>query len=139
MSTVVKPELSRKNEYFVERHRFYELKAFCMQYPIWVRARAALDGYSASSENMERLSKTNNIPNPTEKCVEAMEYYTHRIDMVERAAKDTDEILAPYLIKAITLGRSYDWLRVNMDIPYSRGVYYHLYRRFFWILNKLRE
>lgn len=139
MSTEIKPELSRRNPYYIEKYRFLELKAFCMQYPIWIKARSSIDGYSASAENMERLSRTNNIQNPTERCVEAMLYYTHRIDMIETAAKRTDEALAPYLIKAVTNGRSYDWLQVNTSIPYSRGEYYHLYRRFFWILNKLRE
>ena len=35
MSTVIRPELSKNNEYWIPRQRFYELKHFCLQYPSW--------------------------------------------------------------------------------------------------------
>ena len=44
MGTTIRPELSEKNPYWIERHRYYELKHFCLQYPIWKKAYAALDG-----------------------------------------------------------------------------------------------
>ena len=46
MGTTIRPELSEKNPYWIERHRYYELKHFCLQYPIWKKAYAALDGFS---------------------------------------------------------------------------------------------
>ena len=46
MGTTIRPELSEKNPYWIERHRYYELKHFCLQYPIWKKAYAALDGLS---------------------------------------------------------------------------------------------
>ena len=30
-----KPELSKKSKYWIPRHRYYELKHFCLQYPEW--------------------------------------------------------------------------------------------------------
>lgn len=38
MSTTIHPELSKKNTYWIEKHRYYELKHFCLQYPIWKEA-----------------------------------------------------------------------------------------------------
>lgn len=35
MSTVLRAELSRKNRYWISKHRYYELKHFCLQYPEW--------------------------------------------------------------------------------------------------------
>lgn len=35
MATTIRPELSEKNPYWIEKHRYYELKHFCLQYPIW--------------------------------------------------------------------------------------------------------
>lgn len=37
MGTNIRPELSNKSPYWIERHRYYELKHFCLQYPIWKR------------------------------------------------------------------------------------------------------
>ena len=40
MATTIRPELSEKNPYWIEKHRYYELKHFCLQYPIWRKAYA---------------------------------------------------------------------------------------------------
>jgi len=46
MGTTIKPELPDKNKHYIEKHRYYELKHFCLQYQAWKRAYAALDGLS---------------------------------------------------------------------------------------------
>lgn len=33
MGTVIRPETSKKNKYWIPRHRYHELKHFCLQYP----------------------------------------------------------------------------------------------------------
>ena len=43
MATVLRSELSSKNKYYIDKHRYYELKHFCLQYPEWKRAYAYLD------------------------------------------------------------------------------------------------
>ena len=35
MSTTIHPEVSEKNKYWIDKHRYYELKHFCLQYPLW--------------------------------------------------------------------------------------------------------
>lgn len=47
MATTIRPELSEKNPYWIEKHRYYELKHFCLQYPIWRKAYASLDGFNS--------------------------------------------------------------------------------------------
>ena len=46
MATEIRPELSEKNPYWIGKHRYYELKHFCLQYPIWKKAYNALLGLS---------------------------------------------------------------------------------------------
>lgn len=41
MGTIIRPELSEKNKYWLEKHRYYELKHFCLQYPLWKQAYLA--------------------------------------------------------------------------------------------------
>lgn len=43
MATMIRPELSRNNKYWISKHRYYELKHFCLQYPLWKSAYAAFD------------------------------------------------------------------------------------------------
>ena len=59
--------------------------------------------------------------------------------MVEKATNEANGDLAEYILKGVTEGLSYDVLKVKMDIPCCKDVYYENYRRFFWILNKMRD
>lgn len=138
MRTRTLPELSKKNKYWVEKHRYYELKHFCLQYPIWKQAYAALDSLSRRPDDLLNF-KTNVKSDPTAKCAESRIFYSQRISMIEKAAKETDESLAYYIIKGVTEELTYEHLKVNYNIPCCRNTYYELYRRFFWILNKIRN
>lgn len=138
MGTVIRPELSEKNKYFIEKHRYYELKHFCLQYPIWKKAYAGLDGLSRRPIDLAVLSKTKTISDPTAKCAEAKLFYSERMDMIERVSVDAAADLANYILRAVTEELSYDHLKTSLEIPCCRDVYYILYRRFFWLLNKER-
>lgn len=43
MGTTIRPEISKKNRYWIDKHRYYELKYFCLQYPTWKKAHSSLD------------------------------------------------------------------------------------------------
>lgn len=65
MGTTLRAELSEKNPYWIEKHRYYELKHFCLQYPIWKKAYTALDGTNTKTMNLAMRVITNNIDDPT--------------------------------------------------------------------------
>ncbi|MFI3115347.1 MAG: hypothetical protein R3Y12_04310 [Clostridia bacterium] len=132
-----KPKLSEKNIYWVEKHRFYELKHFCRQYPIWKKAYLSLDGYT--NRLMTEIPTKSKDGHPVEKCVEAREWYYDRMLMIEKTAVDTDTALSAYIIRGVTEGLSYDVIKVQYNIPCCRDVYYRMYRRFFWLLNNVRQ
>ena len=138
MSTLTRPVLSKKNEYFIEKHRYYELKHFCLQYPIWIEAKKSLDSMAINPLTLEAVSHSN-ISDPVARCQLAREKYDKLITTVERAAQCTDEFLAYYILKAVTENKSYESLRTLYMMPCSRDIYYKMYRKFFWILNKIRE
>lgn len=141
MSTVIRPETSEKNIYWLPRHRYYELKHFCMQYPDWKKARLALIGMACNSTEEEKIptSKTNAISDPTGNEAIAISYFSDRINMVEKAAIEADPELSNYILVGITEGLSYNILKARLDIPCCKETYYDRYRRFFWILNKTRN
>lgn len=139
MATLIRPEVSRKNKYWIDKHRHYELKHFCLQYPKWKKAYADLLDLSISVSKIDNV-RTSNLPgNPTEKYAMQKAYYAERIKMVERAAMDADEYLWKYILRAVTEGLSYTYLKTKLDIPCSRDTYYDRYRRFFWLLSEARD
>lgn len=138
MTTVIRAEISEKNKYWIDKHRHYELKHFCLQYPLWKKAYAEFNDTSIPLSMIERIP-TNNIPgDPTAKRAIMKTYYAERINMIEKVAFETDNCLHTYILKAVTEGLSYTYLRARLNIPCGRDLYYDRYRRFFWLLSKTR-
>lgn len=137
MSTVIRPEVSKKNQYWIEKHRYYELKHFCLQYPNWKKVITLIDGLSAAPFGNDRVGSSY-VSNPTERSAIARSYYVDRMQMIENSAYEASKDLAPYIIKGVTDGLSYDIIKVKIGIPCSKDVYYDAYRRFFWILDRVR-
>lgn len=139
MTTIIRAEISTKNKYWIDKHRHYELKHFCLQYPSWKKEYKRLDGPNLPSSIVERPS-SNNLPgDPTGNCVLIKDYYSKRIKIIEDTARATDEFLYDYILKAVTEGLSYTYLQTVMGIPCSRDTYYDRYRKFFWLLSKERD
>ena len=138
MSTTIRPEISEKNPYWIDKHRFYELKHFCLQYPIWKKAYASIDNLARKQSDIF-INRTNSISDPVQKCVEQRMYYAERIEMIEKAAKDASDEFSSYILKAVTEGYSYNYLKTVLNMPCCKETYYEVYRRFFWLLNKTRK
>lgn len=140
MGTNIRPEISEKNKYYIDRHRYYELKHFCLQYPLWRKNYNTVDGYSTNvSIGNTRIAKTNMIVDPVYRLAEVKLYFYERMKMVERAAEEADPFLANYILMAVTEGRSYVNLKARFNMPCSKDNYYEVYRRFFWLLSKARN
>lgn len=138
MPTVIRPELSKNNKYWISKHRHYELKHFCLQYPIWKKALAEMS-ISGITSTFERTSNNNQYGNPTANLALNRIYYSKNIELIEETAKETDKFLAEYILKAVTEGYSYTYLKCRLGMPYSRDLYYEKYRRFFWLLSQERN
>lgn len=136
MATIIRPTLAEKNKYYIEKHRYYELKHFCMQYPIWKKAYQSLNKLSNSNEIAEHFDM---YDDPTAQCGIAMAFYSTRIEMVESCCRKADDDLYIYILKAVTEGLSYNTLLMKENIPCSRDTYYDRYRKFFYLLNKVRD
>ena len=137
MTTRIRPEISEKNKYWIDKHRHYELKHFCLQYPTWKRILSALGDVGTSST--VGAIKTNDISDPTSSIVIKRMYYKNRIELIERAAREADKVLYSYIIKGVTEGLSYNCLRTKFNIPCGRDMYYDRYRKFFWLLSNSRK
>lgn len=52
MATSIVPKLSKTNPYYISKHRYYELKHFCLQYPEWQREIRELKAKSIRTTSM---------------------------------------------------------------------------------------
>jgi len=139
MATMIRPEISIKNKYHIDKHRHYELKHFCLQYPAWKKAYAEFSNPNMPLSTIERVA-TSNIPgDPTAKRAMLKAHYSERMRLIEQTAKEADQYLYDYILKAVTEELSYTYLKSRLGIPCSRDTYYDRYRRFFWLLSEARK
>ena len=137
MSTVIRNEISKKNKWYIGKHRYLELKHFCLQYPEWKeeyhRLYSPLRGYRSDLER-----KSDSFLDPTGDIAIRRAKLFHQMKIVEQAAIEADPELADYILLAVTTGASWEFLDMRQAIPCCRQTYYDRYRRFFWCLNKER-
>lgn len=139
MATVIRAQISEKNKYYIDKHRYYELKHFCLQYNEWKKEYLNCTESIIFTSSLERTGESNIHSDLTAKYAIKKAQYGERIKMVETLAKEADEFLYPYILKAVTEGLSYTYLKARMDIPCGRDMYYDRYRKFFWLLSEHRN
>ena len=138
MATVIRPKISEKNKYYIDKHRYYELKHFCLQYSKWKKAYAACNDSLIFAANFDKMPSSNVHSDVTAKYAMKKVLYSDRIKLIDDAAKEADDFLYPYILRAVTEGLSYTYLKASLDIPCGRDMYYDRYRKFFWLLSEAR-
>lgn len=139
MATTIRPEVSMKNRYYIDKHRHYELKHFCLQYPKWKKAYIDSLDVDVPMSMIEGSQISDGVYDPKSSRALTRAYYSKRMQMLEQVAKDADKYLWFYILKAVTEGLSYTYLRTKLDIPCGKDMYYDRYRRFFWLLSEIRD
>jgi hypothetical protein len=139
MATMIRAEVSLKNKYYIDKHRHYELKHFCLQYPDWKKAYADFNDPSIPLSTIE-WAPTSNLPgDPTSKRALMKAQYAERIALIEKVAMEADRYLHDYILKAVTEDLPYTYLKSKLGIPCGKDMYYDRYRRFFWLLSEARK
>ena len=139
MATVIRPEISSKSKYWIDKHRYYELKHFCLQYLNWKKTYAAIDELSMTSSQLDKMPSSNLPGDLTAKYAVRKAHYSRLIGLIEKAALEADRELYIYILKAVTEGLSYTYLKTRLEIPCGRDMYYDRYRKFFWLLSEARN
>ena len=137
MGTVIRPEVSKKNEFYIDRHRYYELKHYCLQYRSWEKDLQTINLYPRQA--LDRIAYHPESIDPVLKLVEARMYYTHRINQLKVIAEEIDPVIGPCVLEGVTTNTSYEKLRAWIDIPCCKDYYYTVYRKFFWLLDRYRK
>lgn len=138
MATLIRAELSKKNKYWISKHRHYELKHFCLQYPEWKKACAIHSGKITSLMTLSASVTNLATTYPTTTNSSLVSIYARQIELVERTAIEADPYLYDYILKGVTEGRSYTYLKAVLGMPCGKDMYYDRYRKFFWLLSNAR-
>lgn len=139
MSTVIVPEVTKENKYYISKHRYYELKHFCLQYPEWRSKYEKLNMITASSPNLQSIPVQNSNGDKVLDLGVELASLHMKMDLIGRICEETDPELKNYIFKSVTQNLAYTYFETHDRIPCSRGTFYDRYRRFFWLLDQAKE
>ena len=124
------------DEYGINKKRYRELKAFCLQYPNWKEKEAEILESGRNLTDMPVVK--NHISDPTQKKGFALilSNVTSKIKLIEETAREVDVIMAEYLIRNVTTRYNGYHELVNCGMTCSRSDFYRKRRQFFCYLNK---
>ena len=130
----LKAELSEKNQYWISKHRYYELKHFCLQYKEWRRMYSNLE-FKMEGKLGDGVQQSE-VPDPTAKLGQMRADLKRAMELIEICAHDSDPILGVYVFRGVTEGIPFVQMQTLDRIPCGKDMYYECYRRFFWLLSQ---
>lgn len=132
MGTVIRPEVSKRNQYYISKHRYYELKHYCLQYPEFKKIYNALcediPGGIIKLEHHDGAVKE-------DKRIAVRQRYLDQMELIEKCCMLASPVLSAYILKAVTEGKSYNYLIMHDRMPCGKDMYYNAYRKFYYILS----
>lgn len=137
MATKIRPEMSKKNPYWISRERYYELLHFCKQYNDWIREYNKLSRIETG--NINYISGVKTEESKVERRAIELASIRSKMDLVDAAAETTGRDVKDYILKGVIDGLTYNDMAARETLPFSRDYYYECYRRFFYELDKIRE
>ena len=127
-------DLKLAGEYEISRHRYRELKEFCLQYE---EKKAELKQLYSSSSVPPEVSVMGGTPGkPTERKAMRAINLKNDIEVIEKALNNAcgDDVgMVELLKKNVTLGYGFDNLG---SVPCACRTFYKYRRKFFFILNQ---
>ena len=127
---------SEKNPYYISKHRYLELKHFCLQYPEWKKRYLELQLVLNKSGIIFSPSSQLYVSDPVGNIAIEMAELKRKMELVEDTAKCTDESLSCYILEAVTTAKTYEFFQTHYDIPCCRDTFYMRYRKYFYLLNR---
>lgn len=127
-------DLSLSEEYDISRHRYRELKEFCLQYD---EKKLKLKQLYTSSTVPPEVAVMGGVPgNPTQRKAMYAIQWKNDIELIDNALNEAcgaDVGIVPILKKNITEGIGYESLGY---VPCSSKTFYRYRRKFFFLLDK---
>ena len=123
-------------KYNISKHRFRELYYFCLQYQEWLdELKYKTD--DVSSVGITNMPTSHNTNSNVERLALRRAQLEEKCKILEQTAIETDPELYQYILKAVTNeGISFNYLKMIMNIPCCKNVWYDRRRKFYYLLSQ---
>lgn len=125
--------------YGISKHKFLELKYFCLQYDEWKKELEQLEDTRKSQDTTGQ--PISHYPGkPTENLAIKRLELSAKCDLIERTARAAGGDLSEYILLGVTREENtYNRLIQRYRMPCGRNVYYNRRRKFYFYLSEKRD
>lgn len=125
-----------EKKYNISKHRFSELYHFCLQYPEW-KDELKYKTDNVNSIEITDMPSSHNKESSVEKLAIRRAQLEEKCKLIEQTAFEADNQLHQYILKAVTCEHiSYNYLRMVMNIPCGKKMWYDRRRKFYYLLSQ---
>lgn len=128
------------SKYRLPSKRVAELKNYCYQYQTWIEALEEIAELSAPV--LDGMPRGTDTSDPVARLATARERFARNIRNVDQCIEGcTQDLSLRQAVRvAVTSPRvTFAWLKANGMVHYERDAYYIAVRRFYWLLDKVRD
>ena len=137
-------EISKSNKWYIPGERQLELEHFCLQYNYW--DDCICDAVVAARYGSNEIKSTD-ISDPTYVAANKIISYKTKIEMIEKCldlAVQNEIFTSDYekertrMMLKMNVTAKYAWLE-GVDGLCPKNKFYRIRRKFFWLLDKMRD
>ena len=132
-----RPELSKKNPYWIPKEKYYELLYFSRQYNTMRQEKRDLLRTYQSIGTSEYVM-TSDISDPVIKAAVRAEELSAKMKLIEDTVMEAGPDIYKWLLIGVTTDYSYNYLAKKLNMPAGKDLYYDRYRKYFYYLSKKR-
>lgn len=132
-----RPELSKKNPYWIPKEKYYELLYFSRQYNTMRQEKRDLLRTYPSIGTSEYVM-TSDISDPVIKAAVRAEELSAKMKLIEDTVMEAGADIYKWLLIGVTTDYSYNYLAKKLNMPAGKDLYYDRYRKYFYYLSKKR-
>lgn len=132
-----RPELSKKNPYWIPKEKYYELLYFSRQYNTMRQEKRDLLRTYPSIGTSEYVM-TSDISDPVIKAAVRAEELSAKMKLIEDTVMEAGPDIYKWLLIGVTTDYSYNYLAKKLSMPAGKDLYYDRYRKYFYYLSKKR-
>lgn len=124
--------------YGLSAARYQELRAYCLQYPLWQAEAKSLLGVGA--QRYSSMPHGSGVGDPVARAAERREVLTTKIQLVERLARAVEDgRWYTAIIQNVCMGRSLSVIDQTILPTANRNAYYRARRAFFLALDEIKS
>lgn len=127
------------SKYGISKNRFRELYYWCLQYNEWIDELKYKTNTVGAME-ITGMPATHGGGDATQQLAIHRAQLEQNCRLIEQTAIEADSEIYQYIIKGVTdEDITYRYLKMVMDIPCGKDMYYDRRRKFFWLLDQKKK